>query len=127
MGAESNLLQMECPFHILRNTIGPVDNIKSARSRYSRLLRFSAMCGKTGGEHARNQVHRKMERASRVISRTPQRELMENKFNSDSTDFLVAKRTRLCSESMTGFDKVKEKMGTLLSREPALIELFSWK
>ena len=41
--------------------------VKSAQSRCSRLLRFGSMSGKAGDEHVRNQVHRKMERASRAI------------------------------------------------------------
>ena len=43
-------------------------------------------------------------------TKTPQRELMGNTFSSSSTSFLVPKRTRLCSKSMNGFAKVKEKM-----------------
>ena len=43
-------------------------------------------------------------------SRNPRGELMENKFNSDATYFLVPNRTRQCSKSMNGFDKVTEMM-----------------
>ena len=49
----------------------------------------------------------------------PQREL-----HSNSTYFLVPKRTRQCSESMNGSDKVSEKVDNTSLQKPARIELF---
>ena len=49
---------------------------------------------------------------------------MVNKFNSFSTDLLFTERKRYCSESMNGFDKVKEKMDNISVQKLTLIELF---
>ena len=56
-----------------------------------------------------------------ILSNTghPLRELHEN-----STYFPVPKRTRQCSESMNGSDKVSEKMDNSLLQKPARIDLF---
>ena len=67
---EGNLLQMESPFQILRNNSPNRQGIVvNARSGSSRLLRFCSVSGKVGDDYARNQVHGKAERASRVLQR----------------------------------------------------------
>ena len=63
--------------------------VENARGRSSRLLRFCSMSGKISDGFVRNQAYGKMETST---TRTPQRELMDNKFNSYSTWFLVPRR-----------------------------------
>ena len=55
-----------------------------------------------------------------------QGELMKKRFNSYSLYFLEERQTRSCSRSMSGFDKVKEKMDNILVQK-TVIGFPSWE
>ena len=50
-----------------RQLVQMTRSVKNARRRSSRLARLCSLSACAGDEHARNQVHRMMERASRVL------------------------------------------------------------
>ena len=116
---EGNLLQIEsrvksCETKFVRQFVHRQRVVENARGGSSRILRFWSVSGKIRDDIVRNQVHeeRWKEHLEYYTDTAKESRWKTNSIHM-STYFLVQGRTRLCSISMNGFDKVKEKIDNI--------------
>ena len=74
---------------------------------------------------AANQVHRNMDRSSRLLQEHREENCWKTNSFLSFKNFLVPRRARLCSKSMNGFDRVNERDGQQFTPETCFHRVIS--